>query len=93
MKQTFSEEQNKSYQEYFDMLENSLNKDKPKPKEPEKNEKSSTTAPQNSEPEEKQVAKKFKPGKMLNMVLGGALTAIGGISLFWLFRNKNKFTI
>jgi hypothetical protein len=93
MKQTFSDEQNRAYQEYFDMLDNALNKDKPRPKEPEKKEQKTAPTTATQEQEEKQVAKKFKPGKMLNMVLGGALTAIGGMSLFWLFRNKNKFTI
>ena len=38
MKQTFSDDQLKPFQEYFVMLENVINKDKPKAKEPEKKE-------------------------------------------------------
>jgi hypothetical protein len=88
MKQTFSEDQLKPYQEFFIMLENALNKDKPKVQE--KNVEKENPSEQTQD-EEKQVAKKAKPGKILSLLLGGALTAIGGMSLFWLFRNKNKF--
>jgi hypothetical protein len=91
MKQTFSEDQLKPFLEYFVMLENSINKDKPKATEPEKKEETKKADQAESHEEEKQVSKKSKPGKMLNMLLGGALTALGGISLFFLFKHKDKF--
>jgi cytoskeletal protein RodZ len=95
MKQTFSEAQLKQYQEYLVMLENLLSKDKPKESEKklEDNRQPSNVQTHFQEPEveEIQIAKKIKPGKVFSMLLGGAITAISGISLFWLFKNKNKF--
>lgn len=86
MKQTFSENVVEQFKEYFIILENALNKDKSKEAEPK------SEFIKSKESEQKLPSSRRKISKILSLVLGSALTIIGGASLFWLFKNKNKFS-